>query len=72
MREVRPRVTLMVDKGGRIGAQTLNHHVVRPRDGIQEWAWVTPEGWSAKFLAQDLAKTSGKSLPISESWFSPL
>lgn len=51
MREARSRVTLMVDKGGRIGVQTLNHHVVRPRDGIQEWAWVTPEGWSAKSLA---------------------
>lgn len=51
MREVRPRVTLMVDKGGRTGVQTLNHRAVSPRDGIQEWAWGTPEGWSVKSLA---------------------
>ena len=51
MREVRPRVTLMVDKGGRTGVQTLNHRAVSPRDGIQEWAWGTPEVWSMKSLA---------------------
>ena len=51
MREARPGVTLMVDEGGRIGVQTLNHRAVSPRDGIQQWAWGIPEGWSVKSLA---------------------